>query len=73
MVSVITGVTEPSTREVRSTLRMPVLNYDSWVGVRVKNEDEGFGQEDNIAFNLMNISSDMTPIKIGRASCRERV
>ena len=70
MVSVITGVTEPSTREVRSTLRMPVLNYDSWVGVRVKNEDEGFGQEDNIAFNLMNISSDMTPINQGQINYR---
>ena len=68
IVKITTGVTEPSGREVRTRLTFPVLNYDSWVGVRVKNERNGFDRNEDIAFNLININSDTSTVKQGQIS-----
>jgi len=68
IVKITAGVTEPSGREVRTRLTLPVLNYDSWVGVRVKNERNGFDRNQDIAFNLININSDTSTVKQGQVS-----
>jgi len=68
IVKITAGVTEPSGREVRTRLTLPVLNYDSWVGVRVKNERNGFDRNEDIAFNLININSDTSTVKQGQVS-----
>ena len=65
-LKVTAGVTEPSGREVRTRLQMPVLNHASWVGVRVNNEAQGFDRDASIAFNLINISSADTAISAGK-------
>ena len=65
-LKVTAGVTEPSGREVRTRLQMPVLNHASWVGVRVTNEAQGFDRDASIAFNLINISSADTAISAGK-------
>ena len=66
VVNITAGVTEPSGREVRSRLQVPVLNYASWVGVRVKDERDAFDRNDEVAFNLINISSASSAIKQGK-------
>jgi len=66
VVNITAGVTEPSGREVRARLQFPVLNYDSWVGVRVKNERDGFDRDEAIAFNLINISSASAGVNQGK-------
>lgn len=68
VVKVTAGVTEPSGREVRTRLKLPLLNYDSWVGVRVKNERNGFDRDEDIAFNLINVNSDTSTVKQGQLS-----
>ena len=65
-LKVTAGVTEPSGREVRARLQLPVLNHDSWVGVRVNDEAQGFDRDANIAFNLLNISAADTAINAGK-------
>ena len=66
VIRIVAGVTEPSGRIVRSRLEMPVLNYSSWVGVRVKNENEAFDRDAPVIFDLMNTVSDLTPINHGQ-------
>ena len=66
VINITAGVTEPSGREVRSRLQFPVLNYESWVGVRVKNERDAFDRNEDVTFNLINISSASSAIKQGK-------
>jgi hypothetical protein len=68
VVTVTAGVTEPSGREVRTRLTLPVLNYDSWVGVLVKNERNGFDRNEDVAFNVININSGASTVKQGHIS-----
>jgi len=66
VMRVVAGVTEPSGRVVRSRVAVPVLNYESWVGVRVKHENEAFDRHKPVSFDLKNTVSDLTPVSNGR-------
>lgn len=67
---VVAGVQEPSGRIVRDTVSMPILNFDSWVGVRAKNEQVAFATQSNIEFNLIHINKDASVINGGNLAYR---